>query len=454
MKKKLFVIIALLLACACCVAWYFMKDRDDARQLLPEDATSVLVFEPLELLDGLGLGASDLDIVPTDVKNLIESVDLTKPIYVFDTRTSGRGVCLCLRDADKFMDSGAALGFTSERNGESKWMTGRNSICLTDGRKALLMITPQPDSDAIRPAMQKLMTQGKREAPLLRSLGDKGFLRLTTTLDKLPAEFRRTLPAGFDPTQARLNASWSIGSKNITLSAELQTPEPLLGDEFLRPVKGNLSDLAPAQPFLSFCINISGEKLIELIRKQPELRTALLGLNMMLDADMMLSAIDGDVSIVVPTPSLGKPDVLITATLKDTDFLQNANDWDKVRKLSSTDFVASYEGIDTYFGVRNGLLYVTTSQELAECACEKSYASMPLLKGKRMSAFINVGQIIKAYPPLRMALIAMPQLGEALNAIDGVAFSADTPQSLEVSVTTEKPVKDIVKNLKTLLKGK
>ena len=193
MKKKLFVIIALLLACACCAAWYFMKDRDDARQLLPEDATSVLVFEPLELLDGLGLGASDLDIVPTDVKNLIESVDLTKPIYVFDTRTSGRGVCLCLRDADKFMDSGAALGFTSERNGESKWMTGSNSICLTDGRKALFMITPQPDSDAIRPAMQKLMTQGKREAPLLRDLGDKAVHHV----DKALAFSRR------DPLHAR-----------------------------------------------------------------------------------------------------------------------------------------------------------------------------------------------------------------------------------------------------------
>ena len=48
----------------------------------------------------------------------------------------------------------------------------------------------------------------------------------------------------------------------------------------------------------------------------------------------------------------------------------------------------------------------------------------------------------------------MPQLRDAVEAIDGVTNSADAQQNFELSLKTKKPVKDIISNLVKLLTGK
>ncbi|MBO7119063.1 MAG: DUF4836 family protein [Bacteroidaceae bacterium] len=451
--KKLFVVIALLLIAGVAAAWYFMRDTDNGRDVLPENATSVLVFEPLELFKGLGLEASDFKALPSEVAEIFEAIDLAKPIYAFTTESSQFGVSLSLKDADKFLKTLNSNGFDSEEKEGLRWFGNNQAIACIDNDKLLLM-EASSNQDALQTEMSGLMKQNKKSVPILASIKKSGFLRFSTALDKLPKEVLNELPADINLSDARLNAALSLGKKDITLAAALQTPKPLMEEELLQPIKGNLSGIGPADPIFSLSTNLNGEKLLELLRKQPQLRTALLGLNLVIDADMILKAIDGDVSIVVPTLDTRKPEVLLTATLANTDFLKNADNWKDVRKMDASNFVASYEGIDTYFGVKNGLLYLSSSQRLVDNACEKTDVSLPNAKGKRMLVSVNAGQIIKNYPAIAMMFVAMPQLRESVEAIDGITLSADTQQSFELSLKTNKPVKDIVGNLKTLVTGK
>ena len=45
--------------------------------------------------------------------------------------------------------------------------------------------------------------------------------------------------------------------------------------------------------------------------------------------------------------------------------IQNADDWKQVSRRGANDFVMNQDGLNIFFGVRNGKLYLTNSQELA-----------------------------------------------------------------------------------------
>lgn len=51
-------------------------------------------------------------------------------------------------------------------------------------------------------------------------------------------------------------------------------------------------------------------------------------------------------------------------------------------------------------------------------------------------------------------MLAIPQIRDLVNAVDRISLNADSPQSFELSVETNKPVKDIIQKLQSLLTGK
>ena len=106
-----------------------------------------------------------------------------------------------------------------------------------------------------------------------------------------------------------------------------------------------------------------------------------------------------------------------------------------------------------FFGVQAGKLYISSSQRLADNAFMEAPkdAFQSAAEGKYLSASINVGQLIKSYPGIALLLRTVPQIRELTDAIERVSLTADTQQSLELSLETKKPVKDLISNLWTLL---
>ena len=178
-------------------------------------------------------------------------------------------------------------------------------------------------------------------------------------------------------------------------------------------------------------------------------------MNLSVDLDMMLKAINGDVSIAVPKLDLQNPDFILSATLTNTDFLKNADDWKGISKRGTNDFAFEYDGMRAFFGVRDNKLYLASSERMANNAFAEASkdAFQSASKGKYLSASLNVGQLIQSYPGLALMLRTMPKVGEITDAFERVSLTANSPQSLELNIETRKPVKDIISNLLELVVG-
>ncbi len=469
MKKLAIALVCLLLAGAA-GAWYFLRTNDKARNVLPADATSVAVLDPIELIEGLGLSPEDVGNLDGDMKDLIEAFDLTNPVYAFATEGNSSCIALNVRDADKLKKAASNFNFASEEQSGYQWIASSNAIGCFDKEK-LLLCGPVSTSEqnALRPELLKLMKQSGQEVPILEKVdGQKGFLRLCSSLNSIPKD---QLPPGYDASGAFLNTSLSFGKQDITFSAKVEDkdgkpysgrPE---GEELLCPIKGLLPTVLPDQPFAWFSIGVKGEQLLKFLRIGPQVSAMLMMLNVtFFDADLLLKAINGDVVVMMPKADLERHEVLITAEISNSDFLKNADDWDTtssvddmgLRKRGENDYVFSFQGEQVFWGVRGGLLYISSSESLANQVLQESGSGLlqPKVAGKYMCGSIDIAQLVQNYAPLMLILSAVPQLHDAVTAIDKLTFSADTPQSFELSLQTNKPVKDVMSNLVKLLSRK
>ena len=456
MKKLVFGIVCLLLA-GVAAYWYFHRDSDKARDVLPEDANAVAILEPAELVQELGLPLDKISKLVLNFEDLMEAVDLTKPVYAFTTEKGLSGLTLNVKDADKLLKAASIFNFASEEQQGFQWIANNNSIgCIGKDKMLIFGPIPSTEQDALRGEMVKLMKQSRKDVPVLEKAKEqKGVFLASSPLSNLPKQYAKALPADADLSKTFLNCALRIEKEAIKYAANVEGVESLSIP--LAPIKGNLFGMGPEKPFAWLCVNMKGEELLPLLRKVPQLRSALLALNMCVDADMMIKAIDGDVMLAMPKIET-QPNVILTATLKNTDFLKNSGDWN-VNRRSNIDFSVTQDGVKVFFGVRDEKLYITTSEELANTACQKTYDDdyQQNAKGKYLSASVDLEKLFetvsKGFSSTGM-MLRIPQIRETVDAFERVSITADSPQNFELSLETNKPIKDIYKNFSTLLTGK
>ena len=456
MKKVIIALVCLLLV-GVGAYWFLNRDNDKARDVVPKTATAVAVIEPGELCENLGLKLEDVLKLASAFGDVEGTIDFSKPVYAFTTESGMTGVSLNVADADKLLKLIENVGFASEEQQGFKWVANDNTIgCV--GKDKMLVFSPVSvtQQDALRTEMVKLMEQSRQDVPALEKAQEqKGVVQVSAPLASLPKQYAASLPGDVDISKGFFNCALRIDKKAIAYSAKLDGVENL--NIPLNEIKGNLIGLEPEDPLAWICVNMKGEELLPYLREIPQLRSVLLGLNLGVDADMMIKAIDGDVSLAVPEAEL-TPNFLLTATLKNTDFLKNAADWD-VERRSDTDFVINAEDNKVYFGVRDDKLYIASSEALANKACKKADAEdyQEAAKGKFLGVSLDaekiVGVVSKEFSSTALVL-NIPQVRDVVDALERVSLTADTRQSVELSVETDKPIKDIVSKLWTLLTGK
>ena len=449
MKKFAIGLVCLLLAGAA-VYLFSHRNGDKARDAVPADAAAAMVMEPAQLARKLGLSPGDIKKFSSALGGLEEGIDLTKPVYAFTTKSGMTGFCLNISDKDKLRESLEGFGFQEDEEDGLQWIErDDDGICCFDEDKILLChAASSSETSSLRSEMSKLMKQERQEVKALENIdGENGELRLTapmSLLETVSPEIRKSAELkGLG--DAVLNSAFQVERKALKFKAKLSGAEKL--ELPLAPIEGNFSGKDSAEPFFWLCLNIKGEQLLPYLREVPELRSTLLALNLGVDADMMIKAINGDVLLAVPKLDLQHPDFILTAKLSDTKFLGNADDWSGVTKRGASDFLFTDASI--FFGTREGNLYITSSESLTNKAFNVNAS-----KGKYLSASLNVGQLVRAYPAASVLLATMPQLREVVDGIDRFSLTADTQQSLELSLETKKPVKDIISNLMTLFSAK
>ena len=193
----------------------------------------------------------------------------------------------------------------------------------------------------------------------------------------------------------------------------------------------------------------------------------LMALNVVFfDVDQMLKAIDGDVAIVMPKADILRREALLTAHISNSDFLKDAEELDMStqngmslhRRSTADDYVFTFRGERFYFGVRGETLYIATSERLADQFVQQGARGKELpsalgqsekgAKGKYLSGSVDLVQLVRSYASVALMLGAAPQVYEAIDALDRMNIESEAPMSFKLSLTTKKPLGEIMKNEK------
>ncbi len=395
MKKRTLIGMGLLLVAVIAALCLFMCRRAETYvYVLPADMKAVASVDVAALAKVTGWNADSLQaagLAGPDGEAV--GLDLSKKIYAFVSPEDYVGVTGVVDDAgllQKFLQKKSEEGVCSavrEQRG-FRWTTLSDRwLAAFDDDKWLVMGPAMgKEQDELRYKMLLYLRQDKAESgvgsPLFAELPQQtGPVTAVTRLDVVPQAY---VPAKVDPQDVRMAFSLQLEDNRMALHIALLSDHPEIQkrcDEIkalFRPIRGDLAAYDLQRPLLWACVNLDGEKLVEQLRKNPSVRTALIMLNMAIDADMILKSIDGDVAVSVEglDGNVSIP-TRLTARLRNTDFLSHADDWKRpaggrsdlaIEEQGNDRFYLSMGDYSFYLGVKDRSLYVTNNERLASSA--------------------------------------------------------------------------------------
>lgn len=474
--KKYLALSAIAVAILALAGYLFLLGRTDrCKSVIPEDAAVVIEFRGGEFVNQMGFSIQDL-LFYSNQSGEDYGIEVTKPVYCFVDNDGTMGLVLPLSDADDFTAMLEKWGFSlSERQGlrwaQNPAFAGGATICYDDDRALYVGPVASPD-DRLLGKMKELMGQKEHEVKLLSSMDKaEGFFRLSASLDMMPSDIRKLvadkLPKGVDLSSINVHSGIGVDGSTIRLKLSIDSSDERIDkdlstlDNLMGEIEGSLLSYTTENPLLWYCFHTKGKELLEQLRRMLEIRTALIGLNMIIDADMIIRAIDGDVSVMVPAFDKGGFPLLVLAELDNTDFLKNVPDWGsslagegggEFEALTANDFRLSINGNTVYFGVSGNKLYVSNLEPFAFAGClaGNSKALLPLKKEIcAHSVYCNLS-LHELFSQYKLYLSLLTNNHKHLNGIakvDRMAVMMDGSRAVTIELSATEDIKDILKSV-------
>ena len=304
--------------------------------------------------------------------------------------------------------------------------------------------------DALRGTIAECLKQEEsnsgKQSPLFAMLDKrKEPLVLATSFEALPQQFQpEKLRKEFDMSKLRALAGLSITKSKVGLSLTLESDDKKTNnlfdslDEAFQPINGSLLKTVPNKSMAHVLMGVKGEKLLDLLRSIPDIRTKLLLANTIFDADLILKSIEGDVALSYSNDFImSQEKYLLQAQLKDDRFLNNVDSWnDELSEAAGLKFVTydNKSGIiqhkdkaPKYYAVKDHVLRLSENKDLtnAEAHNDVAFAWEKELKDNRLYATIDASKILllKIYlGNLKYITLSMPEARQwnlELKAEDG-----------------------------------
>ena len=475
-KKSLFIACGAALVVAALLAFFLLsKGGRSYTSALPSDVQAVACLDAKALLKAADLSLSDMGQLISRFSESEESepsgIDMTSPVYAFVDANGNTGFLSAVSSEDelqqtlaKMQDEGRAGDVTLQR-GLSWCVIDGKWLLSFDDKKALIMGPATGDAqDQLRNTIAELMQQSRSDSGAkaeLTELTEKADAPLSATLSAklLPQKLQQTLQEWLktetlDDVFVRLQ----LATKDnvITLSADLPNASKAVSerlddiDDMLDPIDGNLIEYSHDNSLAWICMNIDGKEVLEQLRSIPELRTMLVGLNLVVDVDAILRSIDGDLALDIPDQAMlmslfgGVPPMMLTARLDDDDFLKQSSYWlesaaknpgFRLKALSETDFSLKSGNNDINFGVHDKVLYVNTQSRLgtnADGHAAWDYLSKrkAAISGQRFYAVVNVQPLSS----LATAATSDKRVESLVGNIHYIEFTMPTTGRIELNI--------------------
>jgi len=276
----------------------------DVRQLLKDADLSA--EEINTLTEQLGTTSSQMSSM---------GIDLAKPAYGFVSPSGYFGMLCKVSQEDDLRQflatsrNGHTITAIQQQRGYS-WavIDGNYLVAFGDGK--LLGMGPAVGAaqDQLRNEMYRYLEQDKKESGLASALyerlrGMDDALAAVLTMGILPEAVGKVM-SGYIPASATKDAVLALTAQVEPHAAHLRTE--LFADnkeakqymeqfeEVFNTIDGSLLAQTQDNTALWLCANIEGDEVLKMLRKVPAIRTVLMALNFVFDADQMLKAIDGD----------------------------------------------------------------------------------------------------------------------------------------------------------------
>ena len=472
MKKTLFVLAVIIVAVAIGGYYFLFGRKDVCKNVIPEDAKAVIVLDSKQLVKQMGFSISDImDFLKSDKKEGI-GIDLLSPMYGFLSNESYLCGVMALSDADDFEEAIKEKGVSVESQRGFKWAYSNEMVvCFNDEKALLLGPISQAESNNMRPRMVEWMSQSSSNNPLLSSvLKEDGALCLCSKMSVLPStsiqQALKYLNNPFDMDKVYMHAALKVKKKSLQLSTYIDSDEEDIKELFskpygiFRPIQGKQLQSSVSDPILWIGFNAKGTLLLEELRKNSVTRLLLVGINLCMDADMLLKSVDGDVSFELSDITSKQVDYTFKAQVSNQDFIKNANEWNtgflgngySFKAIDNNNYMLQGEGKVSYFGVKDDLVYLTTNQDVAKdikSNTSDSFASTNKseITDKMFYASINVSRLSGIQEIQNMMGGNKDMYNPVLGNIDRFTVSATDYLHYNIELTTKQNISDFIKQL-------
>ena len=308
-------------------------------------------------------------------------IKFSSPLYAFMDAERRLGVVGAVSNASTLKSFLTKNHFKIERNNDFNMATWNYLHLVFDDEKFFAIFKLSSSDTGIDDYMVKSMMQSEQASCALQSAIDTldGQFTLVAHANALPQSMTDLmeviLPKDTHPKDITITSSLSLHEKKIRLEGKISSDKTEINklldriDNTFRPV-GKYVSFDAINPSIASIIhlNVEGKDFLQFARSIPDVRLALLALNMCIDADMMISSVKGPVSIFNTKEPLGNGNTVLSASLDNTDFLRNINNWDDnltsgsigYEKISDSEFKIDALEKNFWFRVQDKALYIAS----------------------------------------------------------------------------------------------
>lgn len=410
----------------------------DYRSAIPAGSTALISVDAKAInADALKslLGTEDMEA---------SGIDASERLILFESADGNMGLCAKVNDNDALSELLSKLATT----GKTQKISQRNDCTfyrLSDswviGYSSTSMLIMGPVVVAQQPQMvQKMATylsqgeeQGMLSSPLMKQLeSHESSIAMVAQAQALPetlaAIFSLGAPKDADASQVIIDADINNTGTAITIEGHPMSFNKQINSEIeknissLRPISQGYLTAASRNSLVSLFLNAEGGTLLKMLQQNKGLQMLLAGINQAIDLNAIISSIDGDMLISVPSYANDKMSISMAAKLSNSYWLKDVsywktsvpeggkiNDWQKDAYQYTDGTMSFFFGATSDNQFYSGSSPQEATASIAPAEEQHKAEVLKLAEGKRIALIISLSSLLKDSD----AALALPLLGNA-----------------------------------------
>lgn len=392
--------------------------------VLPEEPGVVYAFDLKQLVQKSELSAEDIRTLVDELKNTVGSgvnvqgtelldkvfanpeesgLDLRQKVYLFtDTKLAQAGLLACVNDKAKLdelvglLETQQVVKQVENKEGYRQGLVEKGLLAYSES--SCLLLFSEMEAGLQKWASELMGQEGKGTFSQTKAFENmermEGDISAYASMALLPDEYKTVMkasvPAAINWRDIDVVAGIHFEKGRMLLDMETVVSDEMKKEyEKIRPIYAKeTSDrflkLFPKDGFMWINMGLKGERLYEIMEKEPTMAAQLQSVQSMFDLKSLLGAIDGEVAFCI---SSVQPAVFaMLAEVKNTDFVKSFESLKPMLEMTGGQMKLLETGTNTYelqladgrmagmasgassiyIGVKDNVFYLTNDKQCAE----------------------------------------------------------------------------------------